>query len=98
MALSLGCRIITLRRASTPNPAPMQTGETMEASNRITDALVQQLASRDLVPVQEQVNTPSANNGGGNSQPGEKAVYVVNSLSAESHGSRVVATLVLDHE
>lgn len=84
--------------ASTPNPAPMQTGGTMEASNRITDALVQQLASRDLVPVQEQVNTPPANAGGGNSQPGEKAVYVVNSLSAESHGSRVVATLVLDHE
>jgi hypothetical protein len=84
--------------ASTPNAAPMQTGGTMEASNRITDALVQQLASRDLVPVQEQVNTPATSNGGGNSRPGEKAVYVVSSLSAESHGSRVVATLVLDHE
>jgi hypothetical protein len=80
-----------------PNPAPVQTGGTLEASNRITDALVQQLASRDLVPVQEQVNTPPASTGS-SSQPGEKAVYVVNSLSAESHGSRVVATLVLDHE
>ncbi len=75
--------------ATAPAPA-----ETIQASNRITDQLVQQLASRDLVPVQEQVNT-SANNG---NQQSEKAVYVVNSLSAESNGSRVVAKLVLDHE
>jgi hypothetical protein len=75
-------------------PAPTPTGDTVEASNRITDTLVQQLSSRDLVPVREQVNT-SANDG---TQRSEKAVYVVNSLSAESHGSRVVASLVLDHE
>ena len=67
---------------------------TSDASNRITDDLVQHLASRDLVHVQEQVDT-SANDGG---QQSEKAVYVVNSLSAESNGSRVVAKLVLDHE
>ncbi|MBT9331044.1 DUF4384 domain-containing protein [Paracidobacterium acidisoli] len=84
--------------SSTPAPAQMPGTERLEASNRITDALVQQLASRDLVPVQEQVNTPATSNGGSSGESGEKAIYVVNSLSAESHGSRVVASLVLDHE
>jgi len=80
---------------TTPDtPAPATTDGMLEASNHITDQLVEQLASRDLVPVREQVNT-SASDG---AQQSEKAVYVVNSLSAESHGSRVVATLVLDHE
>jgi hypothetical protein len=74
--------------------APVSTGNTMEASSRITDTLIQQLSSRDLVPVREQVNT-TAND---STQKSEKAVYVVNSLPAESHGSRVVASLVLDHE
>jgi hypothetical protein len=55
---------------------------------------VQQLSSRDLVPVQEQVNT-SASDG---NQQSENAVYIVNSLSGGSNGTRVVATLVLDHE
>jgi hypothetical protein len=66
----------------------------LQAANPITDRLVEQLASRDLVAVQEQVNS-SANN---SNQHSEKAVYVVNSLSTESNGSRVVAKLVLDHE
>jgi len=77
---------------ATAQPAP--AGGVLEASNRITDTLVNQLASRDLVPVKEQVDT-SAND---DTQQSEKAVYVVNSLSADSHGSRVVASLVLDHE
>jgi len=77
-----------------PTAVPTSSPETSEAANRITDQLVEQLASRDLVAVQEQVNS-SANNG---NQHSEKAVYVVNSLSAESNGSRVVAKLVLDHE
>lgn len=79
------------------NPTPVGTGTTLEADNRITDALIQRLTSRDLIPVQEQVNTPSASIGS-NPQPGEKAVYVVNSVSADAHGSRVVASLVLDHQ
>lgn len=78
---------------ATSPPAPA-TGDVLEASNRITDTLVEQLASRDLVPVKEQVDT-SAND---DTQQSEKAVYVVNSLSADSHGSRVVASLVLDHQ
>ena len=77
-----------------PTAVPTSSLETSEAANRITDQLVEQLASRDLVAVQEQVNS-SANN---SNQHSEKAVYVVNSLSTESNGSRVVARLVLDHE
>lgn len=76
-----------------PTAVPASSPETLASANRITDQLVEQLASRDLVAVQEQVNS-SANS----SQHSEKAVYVVNSLSAESNGSRVVAKLVLDHE
>jgi hypothetical protein len=75
-------------------PAAGANAETLEASNRITDSLVQELASRDLVPVREQVNT-SAND---DTQQSEKAVYVVNSLTADAHGSRVVAALILDHQ
>ena len=76
-----------------PTTVPTSSSST-SAANHITDQLVEQLASRDLVAVQEQVNS-SANN---SNQHSEKAVYVVNSLSAESNGSRVVAKLVLDHE
>ncbi len=88
--------IFGLKDQKTPpaTAAPASTDNTMEASNRITDTLVQQLQSRDLVPVREQVNT-AANDG---TQQSEKAVYVVNSLSTESNGSRVIASLVLDHE
>jgi hypothetical protein len=91
--------ILGLQGHKTTPPAPASapptatTSDTM-AANRITDQLVQELVSRDLVPVREQVNT-SASNG---AEQSEKAVYVVNSLSADSQGSRVVATLVLDHE
>jgi Domain of unknown function (DUF4384) len=77
-----------------PTAAPASSPETVQAANRITDQLVEQLATRDLVAVQEQVDS-SANN---SNQHSEKAVYVVNSLSANSNGSRVVAELVLDHE
>ena len=77
-----------------PSPAQAPNSETLEASNRITDTLIQQLSSRDLVPVREQVNT-SASDG---AQQSEKAIYVVNSLSSGSQESRVVASLVLDHE
>ena len=76
-----------------PAVAPAPT-ESFVAANRITDQLVEQLASRDLVAVQEQVNS-SAND---SNQQSEKAVYVVNSSPGESNGSRVVAKLVLDHE
>ncbi|QNI32848.1 DUF4384 domain-containing protein [Alloacidobacterium dinghuense] len=82
------------QKTAPTQPAQPSASETLEASNQITDTLVQQLQSRDLVPVREQVNT-AAND---DTQQSEKAVYVVNSLSAESHGSRVVAPLVLDHE
>lgn len=81
-------------KAPASTPAAVTTSDALEASNGITDKLVQQLSSRDLVPVQEQVNT-SASDG---NQQSENAVYVVNSLSGGSNGTRVVATLVLDHE
>jgi hypothetical protein len=77
-----------------PTSVPTSPPSTLKAANDITDQLVEQLTSRDLVAVQEQVNS-SANN---NNQHSEKAVYVVNSLSTEPNGSRVVAKLVLDHE
>jgi len=77
-----------------PTAVPTSSPAPLKAANSITDQLVEQLASRDLVAVQEQVNSSAANN----NQHSEKAVYVVNSLSTESNGSRVVAKLVLDHE
>jgi hypothetical protein len=77
-----------------PTAVPTSSPATLKATNSITDQLVEQLASRDLVAVQEQVNSSADNS----KQHSEKAVYVVNSLSTESNGSRVVAKLVLDHE
>ena len=75
-------------------PAPSAGSATTEvATNVITDALVQQLASRDLTPVQEQVDDEKSHG----DQNGEKAVYVVSSASSSGVDSRVIANLELDH-
>jgi len=82
-----------------PAPAPAaESGAVLEAMNRVPDDLVQRLASRDLIPVQEQVNTPASGTGSGSAQSGEKAIYVVNSVASQGDSSRVVAKLVLDHQ
>jgi hypothetical protein len=78
-------------------PPQAESGTLLEAANHVPDELIQRLASRDLIPVQEQVNTP-ASDSAGSAQSGEKAIYVVNSLAAKGDASRVVATMVLDHE
>ena len=64
-------------------PAPTSGGPTQMAANQISDALVQQLESRDLTPVQEQVDDEKANG----EQDGEKAVYVVNASSRQGDPS-----------
>jgi hypothetical protein len=71
--------------------APSNTEQV--AANVITDALVQQLASRDLTPVQEQVDDEKSSG----DQAGEKAVYVVSAASGNALDSRVIANVELDH-
>ena len=65
----------------------------LEADNRITDALIQHLQSRDLTLVKDtsQQETKDA-------EYGEKAVYVVNKSAGSAAASRVFSDLVLDHE
>jgi|GEM_PF-362902 len=72
-------------------PAPPQSAPLMVADNRITDALVEKLQSRDLTLVKDtsQQETNDA-------QYGEKAIYVVN--HGKDAASRVFASLILDHE
>jgi hypothetical protein len=76
-------------------PTPDSGGQLLEAENHIPDVFVQQLASRDLVLVdEEKVNeAPTA------SHDGEKAVYVVSKMtSAQGNGSEVVASIKLQHQ
>jgi len=63
----------------------------LEADNRITDALIERLQSRDLTLVKDtsQQETTDA-------QYGEKAIYVVN--HGKDAASRVFSSLILDHE
>lgn len=76
------------------NPAPESSasGAELEASNVIPDAFVKQLATRDLVLVdEEKVDDTSAHSN-------EKAIYVVNKSSAPDASSQVVLSLELRHE
>jgi hypothetical protein len=67
------------------------TSEQVEASNRISDDLVQKLKSRDLMEVEDppqETKDPSL---------GENAMYVVSQSKGNSAPSQVFANLVLDH-
>ena len=73
-------------------PEPASAAPLLEAANRIPDELVQRLASRDLVLVdEEKVSQPATA-----THDGEKAVYVVSKLGVDP--SQVVAKIVLHHE
>ncbi len=84
--------IFTLRQKQkdvppSPSPAPDQ----VEATNRISDDLVQKLQSRDLMEVEDppqETKDPSL---------GETAIYVVSQGKGNSAASQVFANLVLDH-
>lgn len=72
-------------------PAPPQSTPLMVADNRITDALVERLQSRDLTLVKDTSQQETSD-----AQYGEKAIYVVN--HGKDAASRVFASLILDHE
>jgi len=69
-------------------------GPMMEAQNRIPDAFVQRLASRDLTLVEEQKVDESSKA----DVQGEKAIYVVAKAGGSELSSRVVMNLDLRHE
>jgi hypothetical protein len=81
-----------------PQPAatqqPTEAGPLLEAENKIPDAFVQQLGSRDLKLVDEETVDDSASKA--NSQ--EKAIYVVNKVAGPASDSQVVLRLDLRHE
>ncbi|HEU5341504.1 DUF4384 domain-containing protein [Edaphobacter sp.] len=88
------------RKSSAPAsaPAPTSTAPTpphaaplIVADNRITDALVEKLQSRDLTLVKDTSQQETSDE-----QYGEKAIYVVN--HGKDAASRVFASLILDHE
>jgi len=79
--------------AAPATSAPVKPAMVLEADNRITDALVQRLQSRDLTLVKDtsQQETKDA-------EYGEKAVYVVSKGAANAAATRVFSDLILDHE
>jgi hypothetical protein len=79
--------------AAPATSAPAKPAMVLEADNRITDALVQRLQSRDLTLVKDtsQQETKDA-------EYGEKAVYVVSKGAANAAATRVFSDLILDHE
>lgn len=86
-------RVIGNLKGSRPAsvPSPSAEGQTLMAENKIPDFFVQQLASRDLVLMDEQkVDDASAS--------GEKAIYVVSKTGSPDASSRVVLNLDLRHE
>ena len=84
--------------AAGDTPPVTSSGEMLEAQNHIPDVFVQQLASRDLMLVDEEKvdQAPTA------SYSGEKAVYVVSKATGEqgsaSTASEIVARITLHHE
>ncbi len=87
----------SVQRLQTPSdsaPPSTSQGQVLEASNHISDAFVQQLASRDLTLVTEQkVDSTSKGNGSG-----ERAVYVVAKPVSGSPSGEVVAQITLNHQ
>jgi Domain of unknown function (DUF4384) len=81
--------------SSVPTPSPAdENGTLTEAQNRIPDAFVQQLASRDL----ELVDEENVNESSKGTVPGEKAIYVVSKGGEPGANSRVILSLDLQHE
>jgi hypothetical protein len=84
--------IFTLRQQEKdPAPPPGPVADQVEASNRISDELVQKLQSRDLMEVEDppqETKDPSL---------GENAIYVVSQGKWNNAASQVFANLVLDH-
>jgi hypothetical protein len=80
--------------ASSPEPQS-GNGAMVEAENRIPDAFVQGIASRDLILADEQKVDESSKGG----VQGEKAIYVVSKASSGlGANSQVVVKLDLQHE
>jgi len=73
---------------------PADSTQTLEAENRIPDAFVQQLASRDLKLVDEE----KADDSKTQADTHEKAIYVVNKESGPASNSEVVLRIELRHE
>jgi hypothetical protein len=86
--------IENLRGGQPAAPQPTDAAPTLEAENRIPDAFVQQLSSRDLTLVDEEKvgDSPSQANSG------EKAIYVVDRMAGPASNSQVVLRLDLKHE
>jgi hypothetical protein len=79
---------------STPTPQPEASGAEMEAKNIISDAFVNQLASRDLMLVDEEKVDDTSTSAHGS----EKAIYVVNKGNSPQDSTQVVLSLDLRHE
>lgn len=85
--------IRNLSSESPGSPKP-DTSAALEASNVISDALVQRLASRDLTLVdEEKVDQASTATTGG-----EKAIYVVSKQAGPQSSGQVMLSLHLRHE
>jgi hypothetical protein len=77
-----------------PSQQPDESPQTLEAANKIPDAFVQGLASRDLKLVDEEKEDDSKPQ----ADTHEKAIYVVNKASDPASNSEVVLRLELRHE
>jgi hypothetical protein len=73
------------------DPAATSAPAQVEASNRISDDLVQSLKSRDLTEVEDPPQETK------DTSLGENAIYVVSEGKGNSTPSQVYANLVLDH-
>jgi len=73
---------------------PADSTQTLEAENKIPDAFVQRLASRDLKLVDEEKEDGSKTQ----ADTHEKAIYVVDKESGPASNSQVVLRLELRHE
>lgn len=83
--------IFNLRQQETDPTANTRPTNQIEASNRISDQLVQKLQSRDLMEV---VDPPQETK---DVSLGENAIYVVSQGKNGNAASQVFANLVLDH-
>ena len=85
----------TSKSSPTEKPASdADSGQALEAVNRIPDEFVQRLASRDLSLVDEEKVDQSAKK----DVQGEKAIYVVSKSSAPGPDGQVVLSLDLRHQ
>jgi Domain of unknown function (DUF4384) len=83
--------IFTLRHQDDPAKPVTPSSDQVEASNRISDDLVQHLKSRDLMEVEDPPQETKS------TSLGENAMYVVSQGKGNGSASQVFADLVLDH-